>query len=186
MIRAAKRAANAALPSEVSSSVRIVPFFHPELFVLADRDVGKVLTPYCSSVVQLDQKENKSTASAQLSTESSDGTLLCTLALKDAKKKPCLRHQSHYMLEHDKYVRALSIAVTTLQHKLCILTIYSSHDAHGSGCITHYDPEGFTPSVKGVTYQACVKTRYCGCLYSSLLRIWKWVGHKVYKSPYGE
>src|SRR6266702_3386358 len=50
----------------------------------------------------------------------------------------------------------------------------------------YYDPEGFTPSVKGVAYQACVKTRYCGHLYSSLLRKRTWVGHRVYKSPYGE
>ncbi len=28
--------------------------------------------------------------------------------------------------------------------------------------------------------------RYCGHLYSSLLRKWTWVGHRVYKSPYGE
>src|SRR6266702_652492 len=57
---------------------------------------------------------------------------------------------------------------------------------HGSGHITYYDPEGFTPSVKGVAYQACVKTRYCGHLYSSLLRKRTWVGHRVYISPYGE
>ncbi len=50
----------------------------------------------------------------------------------------------------------------------------------------HYDPEGFTPSVNGVAYQVCVKTRYCRHLYSSLLRIQTWVGHRVYKSPYGE
>ena len=48
------------------------------------------------------------------------------------------------------------------------------------------DPEGLMPSVKGVAYQVCVKTRYCGHLYSSLLRKWTWVGHRVYKSPYGE
>ena len=57
---------------------------------------------------------------------------------------------------------------------------------HGSGRITHYDPEGFMPSVNGVTYQVCVKTRYCGHLYSLLLHKWTWVGHRVYKSPYGE
>ncbi len=48
------------------------------------------------------------------------------------------------------------------------------------------DPEGFTPSIKGVAYQACVKMQYCGHLYSSLLRKQTWVGHRVYKSPYGE
>src|SRR6266702_2185540 len=57
---------------------------------------------------------------------------------------------------------------------------------HGSGRITYYDPEGFTPSVKGVAYQVCVNTRYCGHLYSSLLRKRTWVGHRVYISPYGE
>jgi len=31
-----------------------------------------------------------------------------------------------------------------------------------------------------------VKTRYCGHLYSSLLCKRTWVGHRVYKSPYGE
>ncbi len=48
------------------------------------------------------------------------------------------------------------------------------------------DPEGFTPSVYGVAYQVCVKTRYCGRLYSSLLSKRTWVGHRVYKPPYGE
>ncbi len=42
------------------------------------------------------------------------------------------------------------------------------------------------PSINGVTYQACVKMRYYGCLYSSLLSKRTWVGHRVYKSPYGE
>ena len=49
-----------------------------------------------------------------------------------------------------------------------------------------YDPEGFMPSVNGVAYQACVKMRYCGHLYSSLLCKQTWVGHRVYKSPYAE
>ncbi len=50
----------------------------------------------------------------------------------------------------------------------------------------HYDPEGFMPSVNGVAYQVCVKTQYCGHLYSSFLRQRIWVGHRVYKAPYGE
>jgi len=57
---------------------------------------------------------------------------------------------------------------------------------HSSGHITYHDPEGFTPSVYGVAYQVCVKMGYCGHLYSSLLSKRTWVGHRVYKSPYGE
>jgi len=32
----------------------------------------------------------------------------------------------------------------------------------------YHNPEGLMPSVNGVTYQACVKTQYCGHFYSSL------------------
>ncbi len=34
---------------------------------------------------------------------------------------------------------------------------------------------------QSIQYQVTQKTRYCGPLYSSVLRIWTWVDHRGYK-----